>query len=169
MKVKEFRQSFEDLFGATLRFFEPNRPLPMSQIQVGEEAMMGSIAEKPLSKVSFSLSPKVLVGQFERDLWKHFGLRVQVAVSDDSELADDNLALGDFSSFKSGQAPASNPVVSSPVNPTVTAPVPSPFPSSTPPLPQTVPSCSVSSQSSAGPILRLAGKNENRRFPQSLP
>lgn len=158
MKVKEFRQSFEDLFGATLRFFEPNRPLPMSQIEVGEEAMMGSIAEKPLSKVSFSLSQKVLVGQFERDLWKHFGLRVQVAVSDDSELADDNLALGDFSYLKSGQAPASNPVVSSPVNPTVTAPVPSPFPSSTPPLPQTVPSCSVSSQSSAGPILRLAGK-----------
>jgi hypothetical protein len=159
MKVKEFRQSFQNAFGATLRVYQPNRPLPMNQIQAGEESTIASIADKaPAIQKKFSISPKVPVGKFEGDLWNHFGLRVDVALPDDSELADNRLALGDFSSVKPAQAPAPTPVVPSPVTPTVTASAPSPVPASTPPSTQTAPSVPVSSQSTAGPILKLAGK-----------
>ena len=94
MKIGGFRKAFRDAFGSTLRVYRGKH-------FADDDATIGSVAGKPIKHgTKFTLSPQLKVARLEKDLWKHFELRVQVRTPDDSELVDNDLTLGESGKVK---------------------------------------------------------------------
>ena len=87
MKVKSLKEGFKKEFGGTLRVYD-GRSL------AADSATVGSIAKKTVKKGSeVSANGNLLVKTFENRVKEAYGMRVQVATSDDSKLADDGCKL----------------------------------------------------------------------------
>ena len=86
MKVKSLRSSFKDEFGLTLRVYD-------GRSFADENATLASIRKGDAKGGEFSPRKNLLVGNFEDKILELFGIKVQIAGSDDSYLCKNELSL----------------------------------------------------------------------------
>jgi len=86
MKVSTLQEGFLKEFGLTLRVYDGRSFADPTQT-------LGQVRKKKGSGKALSVAKNMKVGNLEDKLEEEFGLKVQVAGSDDSYLCDDNLTL----------------------------------------------------------------------------
>lgn len=87
MKVKSLIKDFKEEFGLTLRVYNGNK-------FADENDTLASIRKEGESKAGdFSPRTNTKVGNFEDKIKELFGIKVQVAGSDNSYLCDNSLTL----------------------------------------------------------------------------
>lgn len=86
MKVKTLKADFKKNFGSTLRVYDGVK-------FADDEATLASIRKGNASGGEVSINGRTLVGNFEKNIQKEFGIKVQVATPDNSKLADNKVSL----------------------------------------------------------------------------
>ena len=90
MLIKSLKEDFKKEFGGTLRVYD-GRSL------ANDNDTVGSVAKKTIKRGSeVRANSNLLVRTFEKSLKDSYGIRVEVATSDNSKLADDNCRLRDL-------------------------------------------------------------------------
>lgn len=88
MKVKSLKEDFKKEFGGTLRIYD-------GRSHAADSATVGSVAKKTITKGSdVSANGNLLVKTFENRIKEAYGIRVEIATSDDSKLVEDGCRLG---------------------------------------------------------------------------
>lgn len=89
MKIKTLKAKFKEEFGSTLRVYKGAK-------FADDEDTLASIASKKIEKNSeFNAHGNMKVSTFEEKMNEVFGIKVQVALSDDSGLAPNNVTLSE--------------------------------------------------------------------------
>ncbi len=88
MKVKTLKKAFKDEFGLSLRVYNGVK-------FADDEATLASIRKGGSKTGEFSPRKNMTVGNFEKKMKELFGIRVQVAGSDDSYLCKNDLTLSE--------------------------------------------------------------------------
>ena len=87
MKIRTLKANFHQLFGSHLRLYDGNR-------LADEDATVASIAKTRISVgTSISAHGRTKVGNFEDNMMEAFGIRIQVANTDDNRLVNNDLSL----------------------------------------------------------------------------
>jgi hypothetical protein len=86
MKVKSLKTVFNKEFGLTLRLYD-------GKYFADDNATLASIRQGDNKGGDFSIKANTKIGNFEKKLLKEFGIKSQVADSDDSYLCKDELTL----------------------------------------------------------------------------
>ncbi len=86
MKVSEFKKQFKDAFGGTLRVYKGKH-------FADDDAILNSIRITDDKEGEFSCHGNTKVKTFEEKIKDEFGITVQVAVADNSKLADNEITL----------------------------------------------------------------------------
>jgi hypothetical protein len=86
MKVKTLRAQFKEEFGLTLRVYS-------GRSFADEDATLASIRKSDNKGGDFSPKRNMLVGNFEDKMMSEFGIKVQIAGSDDSYLCNNDLSI----------------------------------------------------------------------------
>ena len=87
MKVKTLKERFKEAFGSTLRVYD-------GRSFADDEATVGSIAKETVKTGSeVSAHGRTKVDNFETAMRETYGIRIQVATPDDTELVDNDLSL----------------------------------------------------------------------------
>lgn len=86
MKVKTLKATFKENFGSTLRVYN-------GQKFADDEATLASIRVGDAKGGDVKINGKMLVGNFEKKILEEFGIKVQVAIPDNSKLSDDSITL----------------------------------------------------------------------------
>ncbi len=86
MKVKSVKADFKKAFGATLRVYNGSR-------FADDDDTIASIRKGDAKGGDFSVNGNTKVGNFEKNVKETFGVKVQVATKDDSDLVDNSLTL----------------------------------------------------------------------------
>lgn len=87
MKVKKLKEEFKKAFGATLRVYNGTH-------FADDDASLASIRKDGAKGGEFSPTYGMSCGGFEKRMNEMFGIKVQVANADDSNLAKDATVLG---------------------------------------------------------------------------
>jgi len=86
-KVSTLQSNWKKEFGSTLRLYDGNRFADSDQT-------VGDIAKKTISRGSeVSANGNKKVGNFENEMKETYGIRIQIANSDNSELVDNDITL----------------------------------------------------------------------------
>ena len=102
-KVKSFKASFKENFGATLRVYTTVDCKELAD----DEATLASIRAEGFAGGEFTVKGNTKVGTFEKKVAELYGIGVQVANADDTEFADDSATLAaaaNTTSANSGKA-----------------------------------------------------------------
>ena len=83
MKVKKLRDTFKKEFGATLRVYYHKH-------FADDDATLASIRAEGCKGGEITVGSNTKVGNFEKKVMDLYGIEVQVAVADDSKLANNN-------------------------------------------------------------------------------
>ena len=86
MKVKTLKKQFKEAFGSTLRVYKG----------VGfadDDATLASIRQGDAKGGELKVSGNIKVGNFEEKMKEIFGVKVQVANSDDSKLSSNDISI----------------------------------------------------------------------------
>ena len=87
MKVKSLRDNFKKEFGSTLRVYHGVK-------FASDSNTVGKIAKKTVKRgEEVGAHGRKKVSTFEKEMKDTYGIKVQVASSDDSKLVDNNLSL----------------------------------------------------------------------------
>lgn len=86
MKVKTLKANFKNEFGSTLRVYN-------GQKFADDDATLASIRKNDAKGGDVKINGKMLVGNFEKKIFEEFGIKVQVATTDDSKLSEDSITL----------------------------------------------------------------------------
>ena len=86
MKVKTLKADFKANFGSTLRIYN-------GQKFADDDATLASIRKNDAKGGDVKINGKMLVGNFEKKILEEFGIKVQVANTDDTKLIDDSITL----------------------------------------------------------------------------
>lgn len=86
MKVKTLQAQFKEVFGLTLRMYD-------GRSFADESSTLASIRKGDAKGGEFSARRNMLVGNFEDKILSQFGIKVQIAGSDDSYLCNNDLTL----------------------------------------------------------------------------
>ncbi|AVM50795.1 hypothetical protein [Capnocytophaga sp. oral taxon 878] len=86
MKVKTLKADFKANFGSTLRIYN-------GQKFADDDATLASIRKNDAKEGDVKINGKMLVGNFEKKILEEFGIKVQVANTDDTKLIDDSITL----------------------------------------------------------------------------
>lgn len=86
MKVKTVKDSFKDSFGLTLRIYD-------GRSFADDDATVASIRKEKVQGADIVVKRNVKVGNLETRIMKEFGIKVQIAGSDDSYLCNNDLTL----------------------------------------------------------------------------
>ena len=86
MKVKTLKANFKEEYGSTLRVYNGKK-------FADDYATLASIRKEDAKGGEVKINGKMLVGNFEKKILEEFGIRIQVASSDDSKVADDSVTL----------------------------------------------------------------------------
>ena len=86
MKVNTLKSQFKSAFGSTLRIYNGVK-------FADDEATLASIRKGDAKGGEFKVGGQMQVGNFEKKFMETFGIKVQVATKDDSELADNSATL----------------------------------------------------------------------------
>lgn len=90
LKVKTLKASFKENFGATLRVY---KNVSCKGGFADEEATLASIRAEGFKGGDLVVKGNMQVGNFEKKIAELYGIGVQVANADDSELADNSITL----------------------------------------------------------------------------
>ena len=86
-KVSTLQSNWKKEFGSTLRLYDGNRFADGNQT-------VGDIAKKTISRGSeVSANGNKKVGNFENEMKETYGIRIQIANSDNSKLVDNDITL----------------------------------------------------------------------------
>jgi len=88
MKVKTLKEKFKKEFGLTLRVYNGNR-------FADDDATLASIRKGNTKGGEFSPRTNMKVDTFEKKMKELFGVKVQIAGSDDSYLCKNDLTLSE--------------------------------------------------------------------------
>lgn len=87
MTVKSLKRQFKSAFGATLRVYKGKKFAP-------EDATLASIrSEDGVKGGELACRGNLLVGNFENKMKEVFGITVQVANPDDTQLSDNKITI----------------------------------------------------------------------------
>ena len=90
MLIRSLKSNFKKEFGGTLRIYD-------GRSHASDSDTVGSVAKKTIKRGSeVRANGNLLVKTFEKSIKDTYGIRVEVATSDDSKLADDNCRLRDL-------------------------------------------------------------------------
>ena len=93
MKVKTLREEFKKEFGLTLRVYH-------GQKFADDDATLASIRKGDAKGGEFGPRKNMKIGNFEKKMKELFGIKVQVANSDNNSLIDDDLTLSEAKNQK---------------------------------------------------------------------
>ena len=87
MKIKTLRANFKKQFGSTIRLYSgPNF--------ASDDDTVGSIAKKSVKHgQEVNANGRLLVKNFEKQMQDVYGIRIQVATKDDSQLVSNDISL----------------------------------------------------------------------------
>ena len=87
MKIKTLRANFKKEFGSTIRLYKgPNF--------ASDDDTVGSIAKKSVKHgQEVNANGRLLVKNFEKQMQDVYGIRIQVATKDDSQLVSNDISL----------------------------------------------------------------------------
>ena len=85
-KVSTLCKEFQEAFGGTLRVYN-GRSL------ADENDTLSAIRKGTAKSGTLTVSGNMLVGNFEKKVLEMYGIKVQVANADNTELADDNITI----------------------------------------------------------------------------
>lgn len=86
MKVKTLKADFKNAYKSTLRVYNGSK-------FADDDATLASIRKGDSKGGEIAVNGKMLVGNFEKKVLEEFGIKIQVANSDDSKLVDDKSTL----------------------------------------------------------------------------
>lgn len=86
MKVKTLRDQFKKAFGSTLRVYNGMK-------FADDDATLASIRAKDAKGGELTVRGNMQVGNFEDKVKELYGIKVQVANTDDSALADNSITI----------------------------------------------------------------------------
>ena len=86
MKVKTLKKEFQDEFGLILRVYDGRN-------FADDDATLASIRKGDAKGSEFSAQKNTKVVNLEKKMNELFGIKTQIAYSDDSKLCDDDLTL----------------------------------------------------------------------------
>ena len=86
MKVKTLKANFKAAFGSTLRVYKGQR-------FANDEATLVEIRKEGFGAGDATINGRTLVGNFEKKIMDEYGIRVQVALPDDSALVGNDVSL----------------------------------------------------------------------------
>jgi hypothetical protein len=86
MTVKNLKKQFKDAFGSTLRVYNGAK-------FADDDATLASIRKGDSKGGELEVKGNMQVGNFEKKMMELYGIKVQVASSDDSKLVDNSLTL----------------------------------------------------------------------------
>lgn len=86
MAVKTLKKQFKEAFGATLRVYNGVK-------FADDDATLASVRKGDAKGGEFKAHGNMKVGNFEKAMMEHFGIKVQVAVADDSKLSSNDVTL----------------------------------------------------------------------------
>ncbi|MDD6889334.1 MAG: hypothetical protein PUD39_03650 [Bacteroidales bacterium] len=90
MKVKTLKDTFKKTFGGTLRVY---KSVTCKGAFADDNATLASIRAEGAKGGELSVKGNMQVGNFEKKVAELYGIGIQVAVSDDSKLADNGITL----------------------------------------------------------------------------
>ncbi len=90
MKVKTLKDNFKKNFGSTLRVY---KSATCRGAFADDNATLASIRAEGKAGGEFTVGGNLKVGNFEKKVAEMYGIGVQVANSDNTKLADDNVTL----------------------------------------------------------------------------
>ena len=87
MKIKTLKDNFKDQFGSTIRVYNGVK-------FASDSDTVGKIAKKSVKRgEDVSANGRTLVGNFEKQMNKNYGIKIQVATRNDSELVANDVSL----------------------------------------------------------------------------
>lgn len=86
MKVKSLKNDFKKAYGSTLRVYNGAR-------YADDDDTLASIRKGDAKGGEFEVNGNMHVGTFEKKVMEEYGVKVQVATPDDSELSDNGISL----------------------------------------------------------------------------
>ncbi len=87
MKIKTLKDNFKDQFGSTIRVYNGVK-------FASDSDTVGKIAKKSVKRgEDVSANGRTLVGNFEKQMNKIYGIKIQVATRNDSELVANDISL----------------------------------------------------------------------------
>lgn len=90
MKVKTLKDNFKKNFGSTLRVY---KSATCRGAFTDDNATLASIRAEGKAGGELTVGGNLKVGNFEKKVAEMYGIGVQVANSDNTKLADDNVTL----------------------------------------------------------------------------
>lgn len=90
MKVKTLKDNFKKNFGSTLRVY---KSATCRGAFADDNATLASIRAEGKAGGELTVGGNLKVGNFEKKVTEMYGIGVQVANSDNTKLADDNVTL----------------------------------------------------------------------------
>lgn len=90
MKVKTLKNNFKKNFGSTLRVY---KSATCRGAFADDNATLASIRAEGKAGGELTVGGNLKVGNFEKKVAEMYGIGVQVANSDNTKLADDNVTL----------------------------------------------------------------------------
>ncbi len=90
MKVKTLKDNFKKNFGSTLRVY---KSATCRGAFADDNATLASIRAEGKAGGELTVGGNLKVGNFEKKVAEMYGIGVQVANSDNTKLADDNVTL----------------------------------------------------------------------------
>ena len=90
MKVKTLKDNFKKNFGSTLRLY---KSATCRGAFADDNATLASIRAEGKAGGELTVGGNLKVGNFEKKVAEMYGIGVQVANSDNTKLADDNVTL----------------------------------------------------------------------------
>ena len=87
MKIKTLKDNFKDQFGSTIRVYNGVK-------FASDSDTVGKIAKKSVKRgEDVSANGRTLVGNFEKQMNKIYGIKIPVATRNDSELVANDVSL----------------------------------------------------------------------------
>ncbi len=90
MRVKSLKNQFKEAFGSTLRVYKSES---CKGGFADDEATLASIRGEGKKGGELAIKGNMQVGNFEKKVAELYGIGVQVANADDSQLADNSITL----------------------------------------------------------------------------
>lgn len=95
-KVKTFKAKFRETFGATLRVY---KDVACQEGFADDEATLAAIRTAGAKGGELTVRSHMQIGNFEKKVAKLFGIGIQIANAEDTELVDDSITLSEVGSI----------------------------------------------------------------------
>ena len=105
-KVKTFKAKFRETFGATLRVY---KDVACQEGFADDEATLAAIRTAGAKGGELTVRSHMQVGNFEKKVAKLYGIGIQIANAEDTELVDDSITLSEVGSVTTTKTSENSP------------------------------------------------------------